>query len=306
MEVLKYMDGFLLFPRCGDVVPRGTGNEVWWWCGSGAWVNELAGLAADPVGNLTGALSSSAWPTSTNPAGRADQLDYVDLRSSFTFAGMDMQAMQAMDFGGATKLIVGCPGGRVRVLSPGTFGTNLQNRHSIGQIQSSSEDFGHGGCALASRMLDASTAEVFLGTFYGHAAKNTYPGQSLRDNEVMAGEVRRFTVNSSGQLSAPTQVFDLHPSATDTRGGYGVVGLAIGDVVAGSAGDELVITTLSGDLFVHSIATGQQLFRTYVRGGLGFYNSILIKDLNNDGLCELYIAGSYGIYRFAQPGEVTS
>lgn len=77
----------------------------------------------------------------------------------------------------------------------------------------------------------------------------------------------------------------------------------MGDVVASSPGEELVITTLAGDLFVHSLATGVRIYRTWVAGAIGVYNAMALKDLDNDGKKELYVAGSLGIHRFIDPGE---
>jgi hypothetical protein len=35
-------------------------------------------------------------------------------------------------------------------------------------------------------------------------------------------------------------------------------------------------------------------WRTHVDGGIGFYNSIVAADLNDDGYVEIYVAGSKG------------
>jgi len=111
-------------------------------------------------------------------------------------------------------------------------------------------------------------------------------------------------MNNNGQLTSPSVTIDLHPSAANPRGGYGVAGLLIDDLLPGTSypGDELIVTTLSGDLFVYSLS-GTLLFHTFVPGALGMYNSIIAKDLNGDHTKELYIAGSYGLFRFVQPGE---
>lgn len=63
------------------------------------------------------------------------------------------------------------------------------------------------------------------------------------------------------------------------------------------------MTTLAGDVFVYSAATLTLLDRTHVLGAAGCYNAILIEDLDGDGLNELYIAGSLGLWRFIRPGE---
>lgn len=46
-----------------------------------------------------------------------------------------------------------------------------------------------------------------------------------------------------------------------------------------------------------------QAWRTHVPGAIGLYNSILAEDLDTDGLKELSVAGSWGLWRFIQPGE---
>jgi hypothetical protein len=89
------------------------------------------------------------------------------------------------------------------------------------------------------------------------------------------------------------------------RGGFCVSGLAVGDLLTGleHAGDELVATTLAGDLFVFGLGSSEIVaapkFRTWVPGAIGAYNSILIADLDMDvGTPELYVAGSMGIWKW--------
>jgi hypothetical protein len=94
---------------------------------------------------------------------------------------------------------------------------------------------------------------------------------------------------------------------TGARGAYGVAGMKLGDLLQNVAGDELVVATVSGDLIVYNVDPGTaaltELCRTHVLGSIGFYNSMAIEDLNNDGHNELYVAGSLGLWRFNQPGE---
>ena len=94
----------------------------------------------------------------------------------------------------------------------------------------------------------------------------------------------------------------LTPSATD-RGGYGVVGLCVGDLLPeqGPPEDELVVCTLAGDVIVLDADTLAERWRTHVPGAAGFYNSARIADLDSDGKRELYVAGSFGMWRFNQP-----
>ena len=73
------------------------------------------------------------------------------------------------------------------------------------------------------------------------------------------------------------------------------------------AGDELVATTLEGDLYALSIPSSGGLthanivYHTWVRSALGVCNSIVIDDLDGDGRNEVYAAGSQGIWKWRRP-----
>jgi len=75
-----------------------------------------------------------------------------------------------------------------------------------------------------------------------------------------------------------------------------------GNATPTSPGEELIACTLAGAIFIYPIGpvTGAlgQPWRTYVPGAVGFYNSILVADLDGDLFNELYVAGSYGLWRF--------
>jgi hypothetical protein len=98
----------------------------------------------------------------------------------------------------------------------------------------------------------------------------------------------------------------MSPSLT-SGGGYGIVGMCVGDLFPEPVGpqvDELVLTTtLVGDVIVLNSATVQEVWRTHVPGAAGFFNSIRIADLDGDSIKELYVAGSFGLWRFKQRGE---
>ncbi len=95
-------------------------------------------------------------------------------------------------------------------------------------------------------------------------------------------------------------------NAIGGRGGFGVCGLAIGNVISGSPGDELVATTLEGDVFVFTIPgsgmLGAQhlLHRSWARGALGVNSAMAILDADGDSRNELYVAGSLGIWKWKQ------
>ncbi len=48
----------------------------------------------------------------------------------------------------------------------------------------------------------------------------------------------------------------------------------------------------------HPADTLATVWRTHLPGAIGFYNSIVVDDLDGDGRPELYVAGSLGLWRF--------
>jgi hypothetical protein len=101
----------------------------------------------------------------------------------------------------------------------------------------------------------------------------------------------------------------FHPTATHPRGAYGVVGMLLTDMIPSIPGDELIVSTLSGDLIAFNISPAAggamtEIWRTHVDGNIGHYNSILAEDLNGDGRKELYVAGSLGLWRFKDRNDV--
>jgi hypothetical protein len=78
---------------------------------------------------------------------------------------------------------------------------------------------------------DANHGEVFVGIVCSH----------LDPAPHLAGTGLLVPMGSLHQLDATT---------SDPRGGCGVGDLAVGDLLTTGAGDEPVVTTLAGDLFV--------------------------------------------------------
>lgn len=70
------------------------------------------------------------------------------------------------------------------------------------------------------------------------------------------------------------------------------------------------MATLAGDIIVMNADTLTEIWRTHVPGGVGYFNSIKVANLNagsgphQDQVPELYVAGSLGIWRFTQSGEI--
>lgn len=306
---LPFLDGFVVFACGGSARPAATPGDfdVFWWSGiPQAWPNLVEGM------QLQTGLVSSIWASTGQPTSMqgvfGDLTPYHDLRNEIAIVPyMNLQAIKTAQLNGQNYLVLACPGGRVRVLMPGAMRTG-QPPHGLGNLPiplaDTSDDFGQGSCALAVREDATNTLlDVFVGTFYGHPPRVNYPNTALADGEVLAGMVRHVQWSPANGFRATNRTYDLHPTTQDPRGGFGVVGLLVDDLISSNPGDELVVTTIEGDLFVFSVNTGAPLYRTWVAGALGFYNSIVAADLNHNGKKELYLAGSYGLYRFVDPNE---
>jgi hypothetical protein len=216
--------------------------------------------------------------------------------------------------GGPRSVVaLGCPGGRVRVIRPGGWRTDVSNLHQLGIFNAgdSTGDLGSGGCALAIRP-EGTGGGQFLRIWFGtlqhpdlRPQNYTSDAGTLADPEVSAGAVHVMTwAPGTGFSTAGTPAPTLmHPTASEPRGASGVVGMLLADLLAASPGDELIVGTLSGEVIVYTANTMAELWRDRVPGAAGCYNSILAEDLDGDGLKELYVAGSLGLWRFVQPGE---
>lgn len=74
--------------------------------------------------------------------------------------------------------------------------------------------------------------------------------------------------------------------------------MRLGDVLP-DPGEELVVTTLGGDVFVYNWLTPLPLYRSWARGGVGIYNSIKVADLDGGAVgAEMYCAGSLGVHKW--------
>jgi hypothetical protein len=108
-----------------------------------------------------------------------------------------------------------------------------------------------------------------------------------------------------------SQLSSVRPLHNGAHGVYGICGLAVANV-DGQAGEELLATTLEGDLLVYQLTggvIGSLLYHRGFAGAIGTYSSIHVGDhLNNttgaiggDLKIEVYLAGSAGIIRLDQP-----
>lgn len=299
-----------------------NGREIWQWsAGLGSWGNLVQGVRFPQAGSatwpVTGLWASSA--ESTQSGTTADHLPYRDLRSSVTATPiMTHQAIQAFNLpNGSRAVVLGCPGGGVRIINllPSDLGTPFQQLHSLGAPPieiASGADLGYGGGAMAVQQAANGDLTIWFGTLYRPTARPAAyasPGQgALSDTEVATGELHRLTWSVGASAIAMNNSIALPPSSA-SRGGYGVAGLCVGNLITETTGpqiDELIVATLAGDVIVFSTATLQQVWRTHVPGASGLFNSIRIANLNSasgDALNELYVAGSFGVWRFTQSGE---
>lgn len=167
------------------------------------------------------------------------------------------------------------------------------------------------------RVEAGGDVRIWVGTTSGHTVRPAQYDSAtgvLQDGEVAAGGIHRLTWSPAGGLSPVQQSLTTHPNASQ-RGAWGIAGMRIvGDLLPEASGpplDELVVGTWSGDLIVYSIQPNADLveiWRTHVPGAVGVYNAILAADLaggapGGDGRPELYVAGSFGLWRFLRPDE---
>lgn len=309
LQLRWVFDGFFVHPVAGSLI-SGVGSspsEAWSWSGG----NLAEGLRVQQSGALDGLWASTSWPQSM--VGQlGDLVDNRDLRHPWSTHAAEQQALAAVKMdSGETVVVLGCPGGRVRVLRPGAWRDNNTpaTHHVLGPMDSGA-DHGYGGCALAVRHEGSGGDEqlrIFFGTLYDPVKRpQLYAGstgaEQLGFDEVACGGIHEYTWSPTQGLSGPFRSVRLEPTSLEPRGGYCVVGLKIADLLPAD-GDELIAGTLAGDLFILPAEPGQPLapvWRTHVPGAIGYYNSMVVADLDKENGPELYVAGSYGLRRFVQ------
>jgi hypothetical protein len=198
------------------------------------------------------------------------------------------------------RLALGTPSGRLKVLA---FGPG----HPTGSVLAETPDLGVGGSALCIRPAPGqSGTDLFFGTLVSHAPAGSYATGTLNDASVIAPTLVWYRYSESA--GAPTWTLmdyrSLNPTSGD-RGCLGVSGMALGDLLGGPE-EELVVTTMSGDLFVYSVGASSlsaaPAFRTWFGGAGGAYGSLFIGDLDPTATgSELYLAGSIGIRKWRRP-----
>jgi len=299
-------------------------KEAWFWSapppdptlGGDSWGNLVQGMRLTNAGVVDGLWASTSVPGLNTNA--ADKCKHLGLRSfNDQLVATTQQAIQAVDLfpeqdgPGTTAVVLGCPGGRVRVVRPGAWRTSdTGSAHVLGTLESSS-DLGHGGSALAVRVEGTEanrSLRIWFGTIQHPDARPQHyanDGGALLLHEVSAGAVHVMTWSpSNGFSTAGTPLPTLlHPTTQEPRGASAVVGMLLADLLPTVEGDELIVGTLSGDVIVYSADSMIERWRDRVTGSAGCYNAIRAEDLDGDGRKELYVAGSSGLWRFKLPEE---
>ncbi|MBK8978465.1 MAG: hypothetical protein IPM29_21410 [Planctomycetes bacterium] len=332
--ILPVESGFAPFVGGGHVFPsgvpvQGATRQLHWWGGDfNCDANLVQGLYLDAGSPMDNWCSTKDNPPERTIPPAIPSSSYFGSSSS---EGKDLRNCsrpyaQAFNHGSVRigqdafgpVVVAATPGGSVVLLRPGAGGGAGGADHGtilwpIGGPfpQPEPVDDGYAAMGLAVRpTAEYEGIDIFVGIAVAHldpapALAGTGPGN-------LAGGIRWLrwhgTSWTGGAMDEVGSFLFLDPGPSDPRGGYGVCGLAIGDVVASSPGDELVATTLEGDLYVYGLfpeldhlAAAPLLQRSWVRGTLGVNNAILIFDADGDARNELFIAGSQGIWKWRQP-----
>jgi hypothetical protein len=215
---------------------------------------------------------------------------------------MTQQSMQLVELpGGAVAMVLGCAGGRVRIVTSQGF-RPLGGSQVLGSLSSMPLDVGFGVAGLQAR-YDPSSSKivVWFGSTYVPPVLPAQYGASpagsignLTASEVAAGAVHRVEWSlSTGTWSTPTTVV-LTPSVAQ-RGAGPVGGIVLAEVSAAHAGEEVVVACMTGDVIVYDRTTMLEVGRTHFGGAVGHYNSLVVADLG--GGEAIYAAGSLGLRR---------
>ncbi|MBK8097501.1 MAG: hypothetical protein IPK26_10355 [Planctomycetes bacterium] len=149
-------------------------------------------------------------------------------------------------------------------------------------------------------------ADVYLGTLFTHAVPTNHqvplPNTLPPDDAVAAVVWLEWT----GAALAQHAVKVLDGSGPNNPKAYGVSGICAGDAIRDNNTEELVVTTMDGQLFVFARDkqghVGSLLFQERLEGGVGPFNSILVADLDPAAPGnEIYVAGCLGLRKFRQP-----
>ncbi|MFO1051196.1 MAG: hypothetical protein U1F36_03140 [Planctomycetota bacterium] len=322
---LPVYDGFVPLTGGGAVgscvagLPYTGERDFHWWRGALALYPNLIQGAWSGSTTVNGNWYSTADTQGAPTYGRAEG-DCKDLRSMISDSNGTTYGLQSLRLGRdavGRVIVASTSGGGIVLLRPsfgdhGKHGEILWSSEDLLQGRTQALDDGHGVMALAVRQVPGASppmVDIFCGACVGYPDPAQLPPSGYASHPSSTIRWLRWDANGStgAKMTQMGTILHLDPSVGDARGGFGLCGLALGDIVqdAQHPGAELVATTLEGDLFVFDIASGSinpaPLVRTWVPGALGAYNAILIEDLDWNPGNELYVAGSQGIWKWRQP-----
>jgi len=164
-----------------------------------------------------------------------------------------------------------------------------------------SADYGYGGAALAVAANGTTNqTDIYFGVISYYPNNQYHSGQSTDPSvDNMTGAVVALHWNGTAFSSSQLKILE-----TGGEKAFGVCGIAVGDLIPTSPGDEIVVGTLDGKLLVYErLANGNfgaLLYQTVLEGSVGAYNSMVIADLGPTPLAgnALYVAGSFGLRKF--------
>lgn len=304
--------GFAVHRQPGATLALASGKtQVWYWSGRGLqmegdWGNLVQAYQVAPMQSPNLSVVDGVWSSVGYYDGTGNlPCDLHDLRSPTTqIPVMNQQAIRAFELDTEQiAVVLGCPGGRIRVIMPGGMredSTTGASSFKLGSMDSS-VDLGFGGSALAIRPEPGGALTIWFGTISDPARRSGLP-TSLDDASVATGAIHRVTWSQNSGFGAAMTSKVLYPSTPGVpRGGYGVVGIAVGNIIGSAqSADEVVVGTVGGEIIVFDENLSNVLWRANVPGAVGFYNAIYMEDLDLDGQNELYVSGSLGIWRFTQ------
>ncbi|MBK8976318.1 MAG: hypothetical protein IPM29_10340 [Planctomycetes bacterium] len=284
----------------------------WWGGGEDTYPNLVQGAWMYPT-EVVDSWYSAIGSGEVAAYGQGAQ-DCKDLRNNASLeygSALSAQSLRIGEDQSGPVVVLNTPGASIKLLRPppmrddgSTPGDHMGEILWQGSkpLSGPQIDDGFGGMALVVRQNPAEPLhiDVFAGACLSYPSPGALPPTATAG---IWGSVRWLQWDAAAMHTQGAAVI-LEPDSTG-RGGFGVCGLAVGDLIedASCPGDELVVTTLAGDLYVFALdasSIGAPLVHTWVPGSLGAYNAIIIEDLDQDGHSELYVAGSQGIWKWKQ------
>jgi hypothetical protein len=302
------VSGYMLHPLGGATIGEHSqvladgSTRTMWWSGVRGWGNFIEGLRSFSS-TIDGVWTSTQPPPTGYTGVSADRLTHLALKSFVDYLPvMTQQSMQLVEVSsGAVAMVLGCAGGRVRVVT----GQGFQppgGSQALGTLTSLGDDLGFGVAGLQARYdPSAHRIIVWFGSTYSPPALPSQYGVtaagsigSLTMTEVASGAVHRVECDlQTGDWTTPTTVV-LSPSVT-YRGAGPVGGILLAELNAAYAGEEVVVTCMTGDVIVFDQTLQTEVGRTHFGGALGHYNSLIVADIG--GGEAIYAAGSLGLRR---------